>query len=431
MARSTAAARPLSATKRGLGIDVLTAARQRIARTFSDFPVVYVSFSGGKDSTVAFELAAQEARARGRRLGVLIVDLEGQYAHTIHHIRVMLDRHADVSDVWWVCLPLALRNAVSQFQPKWQCWDPDQREAWIRPLPEHPGVVSDPGFFPFFRRNMEFEEFVPAFGHWLSEQNNGRMTACIVAIRADESLNRYRTIASRYKRKHEGLQWTTWIPGGTEALYNVYPVYDWRTEDIWRFHGRYRDAPYNRIYDLMHQAGLSVHQARLCQPYGDDQRKGLWLFQVLEPKTWPKVVARVQGANFGARYARETGNILGRITITKPDSITWYQYAMALLESMPPETAEHFRDKIAVFIRWYEDNRGYAGGVIDDDGPTSKGSANWKRICKVLLQYDYYCKGFSMAPPAHEEALKKYRLRMQQKRGEWGYAGLEPRGRRA
>ena len=41
---------------------------------------------------------------------------------------------------------------------------------------------------------------------------------------------------------------------------------------------------------------------RLCQPYGDDQRKGLWLFKMLEPETWSRVVGRVQGANFGNRY---------------------------------------------------------------------------------------------------------------------------------
>lgn len=37
---------------------------------------------------------------------------------------------------------------------------------------------------------------------------------------------------------------------------------------------RQRIARDNRLYDLMHQAGLTIHQQRICQPYGDDQRKG-------------------------------------------------------------------------------------------------------------------------------------------------------------
>lgn len=427
MARPAAAAgRPLSGTKKPLGVDVLTAARQRVSRVFDDFPNVYVSFSGGKDSGVVYELAAQEARKRGRRIGVLIVDLEAQYQHTVDYLRLMLDRHADVSEVHWVCLPIALRNAVSQFQPKWQCWDPDARDIWVRDLPDHPGVVSDPGFYPFFHRNMEFEEFVPEFGHWYAAEHGGRLTACLVAIRTDESLNRYRTIASKTKTSHEGLQWTTWLKG---KVYNAYPVYDWRTEDDWRFYGRTR-TPYNKVYDLMHQAGLSIHQARLCQPYGDDQRKGLWLYHILEPQTWPKVVARVQGANFGARYARETGNVLGRIKVTRPDGVTWERYAEFLLDSMAPDIADHYRDKIAVFIRYYALRGDYQSGVIPDEGPVTKGHANWKRICKVLLSYDFYCKGLTFSPPAHQEAYKAYRARMAARRTEWGYPGTvrAPRG---
>ena len=63
-------------------------------------------------------------------------------------------------------------------------------------------------------------------------------------------------------------------------------------------YGRPRQAgwDYNKIYDLMHMAGVGIHQMRLCQPYGDDQRKGLWLFKMLEPETWSKVVwARARG----------------------------------------------------------------------------------------------------------------------------------------
>ncbi|MBB5159425.1 hypothetical protein [Saccharopolyspora phatthalungensis] len=44
---------------------------------------------------------------------------------------------------------------------------------------------------------MEFEDFVPDFGHWYG--TSGRLTACFVGIRADESINRYRTIANRKK----------------------------------------------------------------------------------------------------------------------------------------------------------------------------------------------------------------------------------------
>ncbi len=399
----------------GTPLNVLQAAQARINRVFSDFPRVYLSFSGGKDSGVMLELAANEARRRGRRLGVLIVDLEAQYQHTIDYIRLMLHRHADVLDVYWAALPLNLRNAVSHYQPQWMCWDPGQRENWVRPLPEWdsaqagtggPGVIADEEFFDFFRRRMEFEEFVPEFGRWYSRQTpDGReqLTACLVGIRTQESLNRFRSIARRDKRMHDGHQWTTWIEGG---LYNTYPLYDWRTEDIWRFYSRTK-TPYNVLYERMYQAGLTIHQARICQPYGDDQRRGLWLYHLIEPHTWARVVARVEGANFGAQYATTTGNMLGRIKITKPDGLTWKQYVHQLLDFMPPPTAEHYRNKIHRFLEWYH-TRGYPDGEIPDEGPiTSKQIPSWTRIAKVLLAFDYWCKGLSFSP-TQPRAYKKY-----------------------
>lgn len=392
--------------KKPLGIDVLSAARQRIARVFDDFPRIYLSFSGGKDSGVLFHLVADEARKRGRRFGVLVVDLEAQYSLTIQHIGEMLDQHSDVADPYWIALPLALRNAVSQFEPKWQCWDQDARDIWVRE--PDPRSITDPDYFPWFRRGMEFEEFVPAFGEWYS---GGKLCACLVGIRADESLNRYRTIARR-KSNFEGLQWTTLVDRG---LYNAYPIYDWRTADIWRYNGSF-GASYNRLYDLMHQAGLSIHQQRICQPYGDDQRKGLWLYHIIEPQTWARVVARVQGANHGALYASDRGNITGVNHVTKPDGVTWKQFSEKLLSSMPTATAEHYRNKIAVFLRWYED-RGYPGG-IPDEGPVQKGPPSWKRICKALLRNDYWCKGLSFTQ-TRSEAYEKYKKLMERRRREW------------
>jgi predicted phosphoadenosine phosphosulfate sulfurtransferase len=395
--------------KKLLGIDVLTAARQRIVYTFDNFPRIYVSFSGGKDSSVMLHLVIEEAIKRGRKVGVLFVDLEGQYKITIEHIQAMYDLYAEYIEPYWICLPIALRNAVSQYQPRWTCWG-DGVE-WVRQSPAM--AITDRSYFPFYRYNMEFEEFVPEFGHWFG---NGKLTACFVGIRADESLNRYRTIV-RNKSKFEGKGYTTWLSRG---LYNVYPIYDWRTQDIWIYNAKY-NKPYNHLYDLMHGAGLTIHQMRICQPYGDDQRKGLWLFQIIEPETWGKIVARVNGANQGSIYAQETGNILGRIKISKPAGHTWESYAKLLLASMPEKTREHFENKISVFIHWWE-VRGYDRVGIPDEADVNDEAdhkiPSWRRICKALLRNDYWCKGLSFTQ-TKSDAYEKYMKIMKKRRQSW------------
>lgn len=403
----------VNSAKRPLGIDVLTAARLRIAWTFENFPRVCVSFSAGKDSTVMLHLVADEARKRGRRFGLLLIDLEAQYQHTINHALRCFEMYRDCADPYWVALPLHLRNAVSQYEPHWMCWEPDREKDWVRKPPKI--AITDPAAFPFFRHAMEFEEFVPAFAEWYGQ---GQAVASFVGIRSDESLNRWRTIASDTKASFQGRKWTTWKGGG---CVNVYPIYDWRTEDIWTYHAKYPDRPHNPLYDLMHRAGLSIHQMRICQPYGDDQRKGLWLFHLIEPQTWSRVVARVNGANSGALYAQESGNINGTIKVAKPPGHTWQSFAELLLGSMPERTAEHYRNKIAVFLKWWED-RGYSHGIPDEADPkaeAAKDAPSWRRICKTLLRNDYWCKGLSFTQ-TKSTAYENYVKVMKNRRRRWG-----------
>ncbi|ETD64858.1 phosphoadenosine phosphosulfate reductase family protein, partial [Escherichia coli] len=93
-------------TKIRTGENVLSAAVHRIKWLFDTFPYVCLSFSGGKDSTVLFHLAADVARRKMRRFSVLFIDWEAQYQCTIEHILKMREMYRDVTDTfYWVALP--------------------------------------------------------------------------------------------------------------------------------------------------------------------------------------------------------------------------------------------------------------------------------------------------------------------------------------
>lgn len=381
--------------------NVWDAANERLDYIFQEFPKVYVSFSAGKDSGVMVQMAIEAARRAGKLpLDVLLVDLEAQYAHTMQYANYIMS----LPEVrpHWVCCQLHLRNAVSQFQPHWVCWDETKPDAWVRDMPE--SAITD---FPFFRRGMEFEEFVPAFGDWISA---GGRTACLVGIRSDESLNRFRTIASTVKETYDGNLWTTRV---SDTVFNAYPIYDWRTEDIWTAYARQKWR-YNKIYDLMHLAGLSIHQMRICQPYGDDQRKGLYLFKLLEPETWARVVARVEGANYGNRYSERDGKALGNFKVHLPAGHTYESYARFLLNTMPPYLREHYEVKIAKFWKYWQDH-GYKEfpDISDAKLEAARKVPSWRRVVKVLLKNDYWCKGLSFSQTKRElekqfELITKY-----------------------
>ncbi len=383
----------MSVLKRYNDTDVLAASEERISFAFDNFERIYISFSAGKDSTAMLHLVMAEAIKRKRKVGLLLVDLEAQYKLTMEHAEKCIEQYKDYLDPYWVCLPIALRNAVSNYQPQWLCWDAGRKSEWVRDLPEK--SISREDFFPFFQRGMEFEEFVPLFGEWYAE---GKPCACFVGIRTDESLNRFRTIALKSKITFKEKQYTTKV---TDNVYNVYPLYDWAASDIWHYHYLNPQLPYNRIYDYMHRAGLSPSQMRICQPYGDDQRRGLWLYHILEPATWYKVVSRVNGVNSGSLYIQESGNMTGYSKITKPENHTWKSFCNLLLASLPKNMQEHYIKKFKVFIKWWKE-RGYPDGLPEEAPPhleSQKLAPSWRRLCKVLLRNDYWCKGLAFTQP--------------------------------
>ena len=406
--------------------NVYDAAILRYQTVFKEFDNYYVSVSGGKDSSVLLQLMAREARRAGKRFSVLYIDLEAQYQATIEHVNQLIEATKDVVENWyWVALPLSLRNAVSAIQPKWICWDMKEQKKWVRECPTSRKDIClftethYPVEWTWFYRGMEFEEFILFFAKWFNECRGGK-TAAGIGIRSDESLNRLRTIISGTKERYKNYPWTTRVHCKSETLncWNFYPLYDWRTEDIWTAVARY-DLQFNEIYELMYKNGLSIHEQRLCQPYGDDQRNGLDQFRYLEPETWEKVLNRVEGVNFGNIYCRTS--LLGNIKSEKPEHMTWEQYAVFLLESIglyAPEVRDHYYKKICTFLGWFEKQEGLKREDIPQEADakleSAKKAASWRRIARAIEKNDFWMSRLSFGETKSDvkrlfELKKKYR----------------------
>lgn len=389
------------ATKIYTDKSVLDASKERISLVFDNFKKIYISFSGGKDSSVMSHLVLSEAKKRNIKVGFLIIDLEAQYNDTVIHIEQMIEEYKDYIELHWVCAELLLRNAVSNYEPRWVSWDETKKDVWVRSKPK---LASNLEQYDFYQPKMEFEEFMVIFGEWYSKGEN---TAAFIGIRADESLHRYRAIVSRKDGlMYNNWKWTTKV---SSKLFNIYPIYDWKTEDIWVFHGKYKNCIHNKIYDKMMMAGVKISQQRLCQPYGDDQRRGLWLYHILEPETWYKLVSRVNGVNSGALYIQENGNMTGYNKIYKPEGHTWESFCNLLLSTMPKKTSNNYRERFIKFIKGWQD-RGYL--KIPDEAPEDLESKcwvpSWRRMCKVILRNDYWCKGLGQTQPL-SDAYQKFK----------------------
>jgi len=395
-----------------LNSDVYTETRNRVSWAFDKFQKIYVSFSGGKDSTVLTHIVLDEAIKRNRKVGLLFIDWECQFDLTIEHIKDIFELYKDNIEPYWITLPIKTWNGCSQYEPEWVCWEEGKEDIWVRQKPDI--SIKDGSTLPFYYKDISFEEFTPKFSEWYA---NGELCCNFVGIRTQESLNRFRAVAKGKEFTFENKMYTT---ATSDKCWSVYPIYDWKTEDIWTYYSKF-EKPYNTLYDRMYKAGLTIHQMRIDEPFGDTQRKGLWLYQVIEPETWKKMVLRVSGANTGALYSKEMGNILGNYKVTLPAGYTWKSFANMLLDTMPEKTSNHYKNKITVYLHWYS-SRGYPDGIPDeaDYKLESIGKApSWRKVVKTLLKNDYWCKGLGFSP-TKTSAYNNYLKMMEKRKEKWG-----------
>lgn len=386
--------------------NVYDATIERLEAIFSEDFAVYFSFSGGKDSSVMLQLANRVAKVKNKKFDVLFIDLEGNYKYTIDHVKELMNL-SQINEFYWVCLPLVLRNAVSQLSTHWLCWDRRQKDFWIRDMPKD-SINEDNYLFKygwdFFISGMQFETFIVDFAKWYQKKHN-KPVMCGVGIRSNESFNRFRTIVLLSKETWKDYKWTTFVQNDTNLpIYNFYPIYDWQTRDIWIAVSKL-NLKYNQLYELFYKSGLSIHDARICQPYGDDQRKGLSQFKVIEPETWSKLLLRVGGVNFGNIYAKSLA--LAYMKLEKPKGLTWQEYTIFLLESIGTKNYDlmiHYARKIDRFINWYEVKKGIP---MVDFAPkhleAKRKVPSWRRCAKMILKNDYYGRGLSFSQTKRDD----------------------------
>ena len=417
--------------------NVYDAAIERLDFIFANFEKVYLSFSGGKDSGVMLNLVLDYMKERGikRKIGVQIMDNEANYEYSLDFMRRIIDSNREYLDVYWCCLPITLPCTVSAYHVDWQCWGNRDKDRWIRPRPEMDYVVTweNHPFGEAFKEDMNYDDFWDMFAEWYSD---GKPTANLIGIRTDESLNRFRAIMNDAKETMHGKQWTK---KNTEHVWNCYPIYDWRTRDIWIANAKF-EWDYNKLYDTFYMAGVPVSKMRVASPFMSEGKSSLNLYRVIDGHTWARLCARVGGANFVATYGKQ----LGYSSFKLPEGHTWKSFTKFLLATLPKESSENFRQRfIQSICYWGRVGRGIPDEVIEDlernnvrfqvNGTTAHGGNNlrrvkikvppdhldflkahnsqvtsWKRFAITVLKNDHTCKYMGLAPTKHQQERQKY-----------------------
>ena len=293
-------------------INVYDEALNRIRLLYDEFPVVMVSLSGGKDSTIILELTKIVARERNALpVKVFWLDQECEFEATVEYVKtVMYD--PEVEPMWFQ-IPFKMLNATSATESWLNVWG--EGEEWVR--------EKDP---LSFKENIYGTDRFVKLMEAIVDKTFDHPVAVLTGVRTEESPARFMGATGDVTYK-----WITW--GNTinkkKGIYNFHPIYDWTYIDVWKaiYDNNWK---YNGHYDELFRYGTPVPKMRVSNYHHETAVHSLFLLQEIEPDTYEKATQRISGLDTAGKMGKEDWFIYELPFMFS----TWVEYRDYLLENL-------------------------------------------------------------------------------------------------
>lgn len=263
--------------KFNIGMDVVTAARERIRNVFRNGVPVVLSFSGGKDSLCLEHLVytmCETGEIDKSLLKVIFIDEEAIYPcveKTVleHRVKWLM---AGVPFEWYAmeykhynCL-----NSLSNDET-FVCFDSAKADRWVRNPP--PFAITDHPLL--IKRKDNYQSWcMKAFKNY----------AMLIALRAAESIQRMHALSTKTNEDNK-----------------FYPIYDWTDEDVWKYIYD-NNIEFPDAYLYMWQCGKARNKLRISQFFSIDTIGSLVDMCQYYPSLFDKISAREPNAYLAMLY---------------------------------------------------------------------------------------------------------------------------------
>lgn len=290
---------------------VFDEAMERIRMLFNEHEDIIVCMSGGKDSTVLFNMALNVARELSRLpLKVFWLDQEAEWQHTVDYVERIM-RMPEV-DPYWFQMEFDFTNSLSAEANFLKVFDESCPEKWIHQKSDI-SIKKNP------TKYNRYHDLVVHLPTAITDKN----CAVLVGMRMSESPRRRMSITGSKAQWH-GITWCTKAYGTTRKFW---PIYDFTDDDVWTAIAK-NHWEYNEVYDFMYRWGVPKTRMRVSALIHETAWHSLEILQEVEPKTYNKFTRRVAGSHT-FNHAFDEGGIVPR---TLPFAFKdWKEYRDYLL----------------------------------------------------------------------------------------------------
>ena len=270
--------------------NVYDEALERIRWLFDEFPNVVVGYSGGKDSTVVYNLSLIIAKEKNRLpLKVMFLDQEAEWQATIDQVTLVME-NPDVEPMW-MQMPIKLFNASSTTDTWLQCWNPKEKDKWM-----HSQVD-----YSYKENKYGTDRFADVFEKILAVEFPDTKTCYIAGVRTEESPTRF--VALTHQETYKGQTYGKKLNVKLDH-YTFYPIYDWSYTDIWASIHKNK-WEYNKIYDAQYSYGMTVNNMRVSNVHHETAVHSLFYMQEVEPETYVKLTQRIGGIDSAGKAGKD------------------------------------------------------------------------------------------------------------------------------
>ncbi len=338
---------------------VLDLALDRVRRLFDEFDNIVVGFSGGKDSTVVLHLALQVAKEKNKLpLNVMWIDQEAEWQGTVDYATKVMTR-PDVKPYWFQ-MPMVITNNASSYNRYNYCWKEEDKEKWIHP--QHPISIKE--------NKYGTERFHELFEAIMKVEFKDQSACYLAGVRAEESPKRFVSLTGSLVYKD--ITWGKRLYRKYNH-YTFYPIYDWSYTDVWKFICS-NNIEYNRVYNEFYRFGRPVMDMRISNLHHETAIQDLLIVQEIEPDTWNRVAARIDGASSIKHIRKNSFTVPKDLPYMFKD---WEEYTLHLANNIIQE--DKYRKILINKINQFKD--------IYNKEPIS--ISFWKAIINTILSSDW------------------------------------------